>query len=356
MQEDFFGLDIGSNSLKVVELARKDGRFYLKTFGYHPTPSGAIFSESDVDQRELSKNIKEIVAESRIESKRMVTAFPESLVFTRVIEVPAVSEEELAHAIEWQAEQYIPMPLSEIRLSWMVLDKELLEQSLKSKDPKKPKIKVLLVAAPNSLVERYLRIVKDAGLIPVAFETEIVAIARSLTSAEATAPTTLLMSIGASTTDLAVVSQGIIQFTRSIGTGGTALARAISQELGFDMNQAEEYKKAYGLLEDQLEGKIMQVIKPVFDVIISEVERAIMYFQSHNPNNTVKRVVLTGGTSQLPGLVVFLATTLGLEVQIGNPWESVVVPEQYAGKTSQLENQVAFAVAAGLAMRTIEKK
>ena len=356
MNEDFFGLDIGSNSLKVVELARKDGRYYLKTFGYHPTPTGAIFSESDVDQKELSKNIREIVEESRVESRRVVTAFPESLVFTRVIEVPAVSEEELAHAIEWQAEQYIPMPLSEIRLSWMVLDQELLDQSLKSKDTKKPKIKVLLVAAPNALIERYLRIMKEAGLNPIAFETEIVAITRSLTSGQDVAPTTLLMSIGASTTDLAVVNQGVIQFTRSIGTGGTALARAISQELGFDMNQAEEYKKAYGLLEDQLEGKIMQVIRPVFDVIISEVERAIMYFQSHNPNTTVKRVVLTGGTSQLPGLVVFLATTLGLEVQIGNPWESVMIPDQYKTKTSQMENQVAFAVAAGLGMRTDIKR
>ncbi len=352
MQEDYFGLDIGSNSLKAVELEHTGGSFKLKTFGYHPTPAGSIFSDSDSDQRELSRYIRQMVEESRIQSRNVVAAFPESLIFTRVIEVPAVSESELGNAIEWQAEQYIPMPLTEIKLSWMVLDKELLKNARKSADDKKPKVKVLLVAAPNTLIDKYIDVLDKAGLRPIALETETVAIARSLTSSSTGhIPTTLLMSIGASTTDLAVVDNGVIQFTRSIGTGGTAIARAISQELGFDMNQAEEYKKAYGLMEDQLEGKIMKVVRPVVEVIVNEVERAVMYFQTHNPQTTVKRVVLTGGTAQLPGLVLFLANTLGLEVQIGNPWEGIVIPEQFRAKTEQVENQVSFAVAVGLARR-----
>jgi type IV pilus assembly protein PilM len=352
MQEDFFGLDIGSNSLKAVELAKREGKYNLLTFGYHPVTSGAIFSESEIDQKQISKSIRDLVQESHISSRNVVTAFPESLIFTRVIEVPMVAEKEFANAIEWQAEQYIPMPLSEVRLSWMILNKEALADSRKNVEGKKPNIKVLLVAAPNSLINRYLNIIRNAGLVPVAFETEIVAITRSLTVLQdGTSPSTLLLSVGSSTTDLAVVDNGIIRFTRSIGTGGTALARAISQDLGFDMNQAEEYKKAYGLLEDQLEGKIMQVIKPVFDVIVSEVERAIMYYQTQNPSASVKRMVLTGGSAQLPGLVIFLANSLGLEVQIGNPWVNVVTPDQFRIKTDQLENQVVYAVAAGLAMR-----
>ncbi|NCS32483.1 type IV pilus assembly protein PilM [bacterium] len=355
IQEDHIGLDIGSNSIKVVELGRQDGRFALKAFGYHPAPVGAIFSEGELDQRELSKLIKQAIDESEVKSRNVITAFPESMVFTRVIEVPAVSEGELANAIEWQAEQYIPMPLSEIRLSWMVLDKDILEKAQKSKDLKKPKIKILLVAAPSALIQRYISTLKDAGLKPLAFETEIVALTRALSKAsEGPTPTTLHMSIGASTTDLSVVKGGTIQFTRSIGTGGTAIARAISQELGFDMQQADEYKKAYGLMEDQLEGKIVQVIKPVFDVIVNEVERAIMFYQTHNPGDLVKRVVLTGGSSQMPGLVVFLANALGLEVQVGNPWEGIIIPEKLKSKIDQVENQVIYSVAVGLAMREEE--
>lgn len=352
MQEDFFGLDIGSNSLKAVELEKAGGQFRLKTFGYHPIAGGLVFSDSEVDQKEIGKLIREMVNENHISARNVVAAFPESLIFTRVIEIPAVSENELAGAIEWQAEQYIPMPLSEIQLSWMILDKERLAQAQKSADEKKPKVNVLLVAAPNTLIDRYVNIIEGAGLQPVALETEIVAITRSLAAPrDGRMPTTLIMSIGASTTDLAVVENGTIQFTRSIGTGGTALSRAISQELGFEMNQAEEYKKAYGLLEDQLEGKIVQVIRPVIDVILNEVERAIMYFQTHNPTAIVKRLVLTGGTAQLPGLVAFLASNLGLEVQIGNPWENIVVPDQFRSKTEQVENLVSFSVGVGLAMR-----
>lgn len=346
---EFFGLDIGSNLLKAVELEAVKDDYKLVTYGSSPTPSGAVLSESEIDQQELTKSIIRLVKEHKIKSRRVVTAFPESLIFTRVIEIPWLRDKELANAIQWEAEQYIPMPLSEVKFSWMKLDKPT-----EKKGKEGEKMKILLVAAPNSLVQRYLHIVRQAGLEPVAFETETVAIVRSLTrGVYGSGPTTLLMSIGASTTDLTIVDQGVIQFTRSIGTGGVALTRVISQELGFDMNQAEEYKRAYGLIETQLEGRIMKVIKPVFDVIVSEVERSILSFQTHNPSQVVKRVVLTGGSAQLPGMVVYLAQSLGVEVQIGNPWEKVRLPENRRDEFGRIENQVNYAVAVGLAMKEV---
>lgn len=340
----FFGLDIGSNSLKAAELENAKDGHKLAAFGSTPTPSGAVFSESEADQQKLTKSVVDLVKEHDIKSRRVVTAFPESLIFTRVIEIPELNDKELSNAIQWEAEQYIPMPLSEVKISWMKL----------SSGGEGEKMKILLVAAPNSLVKRYLNVLRSAGLEPIAFETETVAIVRSLTrGVYGDGPTTLLMSIGASTTDITIVDQGVIQFTRSIGTGGTALARAISQELGFDMNQAEEYKRAYGLMEDQLEGKIMKVIKPVFDVIVNEVERAVLSFQTHNPSQPVKRVVLTGGSAQLPGMVVYLADSLGIEVQMGNPWETVQVEDKKREELQKLENQVSYAVAVGLGMKEV---
>lgn len=339
----FFGLDIGSNSLKAVELDRGKNGFKLVNFGTSPTPAGAIFSEAELDQQELTKAVVAVVKEHKLKSSRVVTAFPESLIFTRVIEVPELKDKELGNAIQWEAEQYIPMPLSEVKMSWMRLGAG-----------EEGKTKILLVAAPNALVQRYLKTLRSAGLQPLAFETETVAIVRALSrSFNGAGPTTLIMSIGASTTDITIIDNGVVQFTRSIGTGGTALARAISQELGFDMTQAEEYKKAYGLLEDQLEGKILQTIKPVFDVIVNEVERAILSYQTHHPSQPIKRVVLTGGTAQLPGVVVYLADSLGIEVQIGNPWEGVQVEERMAEAVAQPENQVSYAVAVGLAMKQL---
>src|SRR5690606_40380842 len=93
-----------------------------------------------------------------------------------------------------------------------------------------------------------------------------------------------------------------------------------------DVCSSDLYKKNYGLVENQLEDKVMQAIKPVFDIITSEIQRAILFYQTRHPSDTIKRVVLVGGTANLPGMVVYLATTIGLEVQIGSPWQSVEIP------------------------------
>lgn len=348
---DFFGLDLGSHSLKAVELKRDGDELHLLTFGSAATPAGAMLSESEADQKELAAGIRSLIHELGIKNRNVVSAFPESQIFTRVIEIPEMNEKELASAIRWEAEQYVPMPLSDVKTSWMILEKEKKKEK-KEKD-EGVKMKVLLVAAPLTLVGRYMKIMQMAQLTPIALETEIVAITRAFSPKKDQLPTTMIVSIGASTTDLCIVSGGVIQFTRSIGTGGIALARAVAQELGFEMTQAEEYKKSYGLLEDQLEGKIMGAIKPVFDVIVNEIDRARLYYQTHQVISPVKRIVLTGGSAQLPGIVVYLAETLGIEVQIGNPWENISVPEKLKEKTDQLENQVNFALATGLAMKEV---
>ncbi len=353
MPEEFFGLDLGSHSLKAVELKRNGDEFHLLTFGSTATPSGAMLSESEVDQKELASSIKNLINELGIKNRNVVSAFPESQIFTRVIEVPEMNEKELTSAIRWEAEQYVPMPLSDVKTSWMILEKGKSEKAKSKSENQGVKMKVLLVAAPLTLIARYMKIMQMAQLTPIALETEIVAIARAFSPKKDHLPATMIVSIGASTTDLCIVSGGIIQFTRSIGTGGIALARAIAQELGFEMTQAEEYKKSYGLLEDQLEGKIMGAIKPVFDVIVNEIDRARLYYQTHQVISPVKRIVLAGGSAQLPGIVVYLAETLGIEVQIGNPWEGISVPEKLKEKIDQLENQVNFALAVGLAMKGV---
>ena len=351
MPEEFFGLDLGSHSLKAVELKRNGDEFHLLTFGSTATPGGAMLSESEVDQKELASSIKSLINELGIKNRNVVSAFPESQIFTRVIEIPEMNEKELTSAIRWEAEQYVPMPLSDVKTSWMILERE--KRKEKKEKSEGVKMKVLLVAAPLTLIARYMKIMQMAQLTPIALETEIVAIARVFSPRKDNVPVTMIVSIGASTTDLCIVSGGIIQFTRSIGTGGVALARAVAQELGFEMTQAEEYKKSYGLLEDQLEGKIMGAIKPVFDVIVNEIDRARLYYQTHQVISPIKRIVLTGGSAQLPGIVVYLAETLGIEVQIGNPWEDISVPEKLKEKTDPLENQVNFALATGLAMKGV---
>ncbi len=233
--------------------------------------------------------------------------------------------------------------MSEVKLDWQVLSK------IQTPD-KKEKMEVLLVAAPNSLINNYLTILKAAGLVAIALETEITAVTRALVQRAAGTPTTMVVSIGASTTDLSIVTGNQITFTRSIATGGSALARGVASDLGFEIDQATEYMKTYGLDASQLEGKVMAAIKPIFDVIVNEIRRALTYYSTKHASTPVKRVVVVGGAAKLPGLVVFLAEILGLEVQLGNPWEGISLPSSLSQKLT--EDSVSYAVATGLALKS----
>jgi type IV pilus assembly protein PilM len=334
-----FGLDIGTHSLKAVQLSGSVERPDFVAAGQIPAPLHTVGSETEEATEALANTIKTLHKETRIGTDRVVIALPESQVFTRVIELPPLSQSEIRHAISWEAEQYVPIPMAEVRLDWQVLGKSSAGD----------KMEVLLVAAPNLLIERYLKTLKAAGLAVVGMETEITAVVRSLVQRSEGAPTTMVASIGASTTDLSIVTAGRINFTRSIATGGVAIARGVAQELGFELDQATEYMKTYGLDATSLEGKVMQAIKPIFDVIVNEIRRSLAFYATKHPEAPVKRVVVTGGTAKLPGLVIYLAEALGLEVQIGNPWEGISLPSAVASKLA--EEDTAYAVAVGLALK-----
>ena len=347
--DSIVGLDIGSHSLKAVELQRnKNDLPKLLAYGQVLSPPGILLSEAEEDQNKLTQLIKNLWREYKFKSRKVVTAFPESRIFTRVIELPPLNQNELHQAIEWEAERFIPLPKDKVQSSWMVLD----PGQPPSAESEGRKMKILLVAAPLDLVKKYLDILERANLEPVAFETELIGLVRAL-AYRSDLPVTLLIALGGTTTDLCIVDQGIIQFTRSIGTGGEALTKAIARELGFEKEQAEEYKRAYGLMEDKLGGKILKVLKPVFDIIVNEIEKAILSYQTKQPLRPVKRVVLTGGGAQLPGVVVYLAESLGVEVQIGDPWSGIELGPSFEEKIHSIANQTLYAVAVGLARKPV---
>lgn len=338
---NFFGLDVGTNSIKVVELAKEGKGFRLVTFGLSPSPPKGFSSESSIDLEILAESIKKLVKDSRINTNNVAVALSETQVYTRVISTPPLSEDELSSAIRWEAEQYIPLPLSDVRLDYQIL-------SMPDKNIPGAKAEVLLVAAPITTLNKYLKVLEHANLKPVLVETEIISVARSLVSSSM--PTSLLVDIGANTTEIAIVRQGSLSFTRSVATGGNALARAVSTDLGLEIGQAEEYKKSYGLDESKLSGKVEKAIKPIFDVIVSEMRRAISFYQKEKMD-TVSRAVLTGGTSRLPGIVTYLAQVLGIEVLVGDPWQTVTMTDQQKA-TLSLDGQL-FSAAVGLAMKNL---
>lgn len=337
------GLDIGFSSIKVVALSGDTKPQSLISLGSIATPSPGLFSDNDADLEIVATAIKKLLTATKIEEKEVVAALPESKVFTRVIDdLPFLTDAELPSAIRYASEEFIPLPISEVELNWQVLFRS-------GQKDKQAKTIVFVVASPKNVVTKYLKVLNMAGLKPKALETEIIAITRSIIGDNPFSPTTLLIQMGSTTTDLAVVSKGLILLTRSISTGGLALTRSLAQYFNFEMNQAEEYKKVYGLVAEQLEGKVYEGLKPVVDVIVGEIKRVIQSFETKYPQNPIKRVVLSGGGAKMPGIVIYLANNLGLEVQEADPWFFVNKDKTLMGKLSA--DAPNFSVAVGLSLR-----
>ena len=340
------GLDIGFSSIKIVSLERDKNQAKLVSLGSIICPSPGMLSDADLDLEKVAQSIKKLMQATKIDEKEVIVALPESKVFTRVIDdLPFLTDSELSSAIRYAAEEFIPMPLHEVNLNWQVLARS--NKTEQSKEASRTV--VLVVASPKNIVQKYIKVLGMVGVRPKAMETETIAVTRSLVGNNPFSPSSLIIQLGATTTDFAAVSHGLIWLTRSISTGGMALTRTLAQHFNFEINQAEEYKKVYGMLEDQLEGKVHEALRPIIDIVVGEVKRLIQSFDAKYPQDGIKRVVLSGGGAKMPGLVVYLANSLGLEVQEADPWYLISKDKALSSKLSV--DAPLFSVAVGLALR-----
>lgn len=337
-----FGLDIGTNTIKIAQVEKEtDKKFKLISAGLIPTPQPGFQSQQDSDLIPLAQAIKKLHADAKITSKDVVFSLSESQVFSRIIEMPPMSEGELIQAVPWEAEQFVPMPMSDITLDWQIVSRA-------EKSKVGEKMKILIVAAPTALIKRYTTVLELAGLNVSAIETEMIAAVRALVSSSM--PPTIVVNYGAKSCDIAMVIGGQIYFTRSVSTAGEALTRAISSSLALEPSQAEEYKKTYGLEEAQLEGKIKKTIAPVLDIVSGEIKKAILSWKEKD-STPFSGLILCGGTAGLPQISSYLAAQLGIEVQTADPFALLKVDPNFIVKLRP--NAPLFAVAIGLAEKEV---
>jgi len=185
-----------------------------------------------------------------------------------------------------------------------------------------------------------------AGLTVTAVETELVSLVRALAPVD---KVVLLVDFGARSTDLAIAKNGLLSFSRSIPTAGEAFTRAVAQSLGIEYQQAEQYKKTYGLSGKQLEGKIRGALDPVIRIVTDEIKKAIHFYQTEEKGEMPVSVILSGGTAGMPEVISALTKLLGLEVVIGNAFGKVSVEPQAA--KSLAPYAPLYAIAVGLALR-----
>lgn len=333
------GLDIGSKTIKVVELERSGEKFTLRSAG--ATAFNAPEFEKMQDDREMepiANAIKKLMQDAHISGKDVHIALPENQVFTRVLKLPLLTNEEISSAVKWEAEEYIPIPLKEAVLQYQLLERREVGNP--------PQVLVLLIAAVRTIVEKYTHLLELAGLQVVGVETELLALSRALSGY---GKTIVLLDLGARSTDIAIVKEGLLFFSRSIPTAGDALTRGVAQALGVTPAQAEEYKRTYGFTAGQLEEKVSASLRPLLKVVVEEIKKSIHFYQMDMHGETPSVVVLSGGSAGLPGLPAELTKMLGLEVVIANPFSSITIDP--ASAQSLANYAPLYAVAVGLAMR-----
>lgn len=339
------GLDLGRHSFRAVEIEREKDKYVLLKYGTYENPKINIDSTTKQDISDYSASVKQFFAETGFSTNVVVVALPEYQIFMRVIKVPQMSDKDLKNSIQFEAEQYIPFPLKEMSLSYQKLDVDAVDRT---------KVNVQLVAAKRTVLDKYIQILRNVHLIPKALEPETLSIARVLGEAEDRPSANLILNIGFSSTIIIITYKGFVRFTRNIAVGGDALTRAVQQGLSLDYLQAEEYKKTYGLDNNQADGKIFEILKPFFDNVIVEIKKSKIFFTSQNQNVNINRVVLSGGTAQMTGLLYYMANNLDLEVEIANPWKNILLsPKIESKKDALIEQGPIFSTCVGLAIKEI---
>ncbi len=336
---DFFGLDIGTTAIRVVELKGSGPVKTLHRYGQVPIDRRIATSDSKADQQKLAQTVKDLVHQVGVTSKNVAVGLPSNRVFTAVFDVERLSTEELKKTLKYQADSMIPTPLDQSKVDWALIGDSPVD---------KTKVEILLSSVANDLVERRLDVLESIDLNVVAFEPDNLALVRAMVPQDATEPQ-MVLDIGNTSTDLVIVMNGAPRLTRAIPTGTEAFVKAATQNLSIDQAQAEQFVFKFGLSKDKLEGQIHQAIISTVDLLVAEIEKSIKFFQTRYVNMPVQRIIVTGGASRLPEFPLYLANKFGISIEIGNAWRNTSFDPSRQNELLSVSNY--FGVATGLAER-----
>jgi type IV pilus assembly protein PilM len=338
-QADFFGLDVSTSAIRAVHLRGTGPIKALAEYGEAPVEGTTSLSDAKADRQKVARTIHDLVKRLNISTKNVAVNLPSSRVFTTVLDMDKMSDQELGQTIRYQAESFIPTPLAQSKIDWAIIGDS-------PQDPKK--MEVLLSSVPNDFIEARMDMLEGIGLNVIAFEPEGMALARSIVPLDVATPQ-MVLDVGTSSSDIVVTIAGVPHLSRAIPTGLQAIIRAAVQNLNIEPTQAEQFVMKFGLGKDKLEGQVYNAIISTVEILMSEIEKSIKYFQGRYPNVKLDRIVVTGGASALPEFPLYIANRFGLNVELGNSWRNVSFPPSKQNELLAVSNH--YAVAAGLAER-----
>ncbi|MDO8507848.1 MAG: type IV pilus assembly protein PilM [bacterium] len=338
-QKDCLGLDIGASSVKIVQLKKKKSLTKLMGYESRELPDNLVIEGIISDHDKMVKIIREMMTETqegKFSVEKVIASIPDKNIFTRVLELPKLAEKELKEAVMWEADQSIPMALTDLTIDFQVLGPSATKEDMND---------VLLVAAPLAIVNSYVQLFERLGLQPEAIETSLVSVIRALVSNKEHDEVMLVADIGARSTNLGFYDH-TLRLSDSLDIGGKAWIDLIISGLKVEKKEADKLLFSKGLKDKKIES----LLQPELENLNNEMQKVIKYHDERFEKKTAK-VVLCGGASNLVGLTEYLANSLGIEVKIGNPWVNI---DTYPLKPVPKSEAPAFANAIGLALRSLE--
>lgn len=334
------GIDIGTASIKVLELSQKEDKVELTNYGKYEAAVGSTIQSSSVrlSANEVSETIQQIMNEARIKAVEVAMAIPVFAGFSILISLPNMSDEELEQAVVYEAKKYIPLPLSEVQFEWVRVGNG--EEGLEVASS----INILIVAVTNELINKYNNIAKLCGFGLKYLELDTFSLARSILSHEDNLA--LIINIGAQNTILSIVDNGWPVLTRAIEFSGYEFSRVLASSLGIDLGRAEQMKRREGVKAG--EG----ILLPLIDSVFMEGERMINDYSSKK-KVVVKKIVVSGGSARMPGLLEYITKTTDKKIVIGQPFHDIMYPSILEGTLKELAPSLDVAV--GLALREFKK-
>ncbi len=341
------GLDIGSSSIKLLELKPSRGGYQLVHFGHAPLHGEAIVEGALMDAAAISDTIRSLVAAHKVKTKEVATSISGHSVIIKKISLPAMTDRELAEQIRWEAEQYIPFDINDVNLDFQVLDR----------GGAGGQMEVILVAAKKNMITDYSAVVAEAGLVPAVVDVDSFALSNMF---EVNYPdqrdrTVALINIGASVMNLNVVKKGMSTFTRDVSLGGKQFTEELQKQFGLTAEDAERAKTGKSV-DGVSREDVLVALQQVAGTIAGEVSRSLDFFASTAPEERISKILLSGGAARTPGLTEVIAERTGLPVETANPFKKIAYDPKVFDP-EQIEYMApSAAVAVGLALRKANER
>jgi type IV pilus assembly protein PilM len=338
------GLDIGSSAVKAVELKGSARARRVAAFGVEPVPPDSIVDGAIIDGAAVADVIRHAFERAGSKTREVAASLSGNAVIVKKINLPQMTDAELAESIRWEAEQYIPFDVQDVNLDYQVLEPGKEVDMRRTMD-------VLLVAAKKEKIADYTGVIAQAGRLAVVVDVDAFALQNAFEANYDLQPdvTTVLMNVGASTININIVMGSASLFTRDISAGGNAYTEALQREFNLTFEQAEQAKRG-GDAANVGPAEIRSVVRAVTENVLLEIQKTFDFYRATAPSDRLDRIMLSGGGSRVDGFADALQDRFGVPVEPLNPFRRIAFDGARFGVHAE-EIAPTSVVAVGLALR-----